>query len=112
MRGTPDDAAVAQQRNDAAGTALVVRHGRIEIVVDADAAGSERAGLRQVEAARHAVGVVAHVDGDQTLLRIDRHLRLDRDAIVADARHRIVAYFVGVGPGRQLAIAAMARRSP
>jgi hypothetical protein len=82
--------------------AIIVRDRRVEIDEDADPGGRGRRRLREIEAARHAIDIVARIDGDLSGFRIDSHGDADRNAVFGDTWHRVVPRLVRPGARREL----------
>jgi hypothetical protein len=85
-----DHAVLAHADFDPPKAAGIGRHGMVQdAIIDADHRRRARAAFREVQAAGLAIDVVAQVDDDAAVRRIDFELDLDRDS-VGDAGKRIM----------------------
>ena len=87
--GDPDDAVLAQVNPEPAEAARIRWHDGAEPGKDAHHCRRSRRRLREVQSAWLAVEVVAQVDLDERLLRVDGYRDLHRDT-VWHSRHRVV----------------------
>ena len=96
-------AVLAQQHVEAAEAAGVVRDVGIEAGEHRLRRRHGRRHAREIHAGVDAVGVVAQVDRDEAVVRVDVDAHLDRNAVGQERLDRVVAAFVLKPPAGQLA---------
>jgi hypothetical protein len=103
MARDSDDATLPEANVNPAMAASIGRHARPDTIEDAAERPRCRGSLRQIEPARHVVGIVPQVDGDARRLRVDANDSLDADALGRLPGEWVVHVLGRGGSCRQLA---------